>query len=264
MTTTEATTGTAMKADAAAGAPAPAVAAPGPGATAGPTMTGWPVRAAIPIRAIAGVVICGALAIAGDELRLAGLTILFKPLATLLLFAVVGRPKTRFAWAVYAGILLSLVGDIALLSDADMAFAVGLSAFLLAHVSYIAANLMVGRLQRHVLLVALVVLGTTIVTLSLARPTALPLRIATIVYGTVITTMVVSASATIGGRLAGARLAAVGAVLFYISDSSLALNRFYHPIPHEAYLALGVYWLGQIGIALAARGPIADKQKAAL
>jgi uncharacterized membrane protein YhhN len=255
MTTTDATveasTETPATAPAAATTPAPPVAAPAPA-------TAWQRPE---IRAVIAVIICGALAIAGDELRLYGLTILFKPLATLLLYGVVGRPKTRFAWAVCVGILLSLVGDVALLSDADMAFAIGLSAFLLAHVSYIVANLMVGRLQRHVPLVAVGVLVATVVTLSLARPAALPLRIATIVYGTVITTMVVSASATIGGRLAGARLAAAGAVLFYISDSSLALNRFYHPIPHEAYLALGVYWLGQIGIALAARGPVADKPR---
>jgi hypothetical protein len=68
--------------------------------------------------------------------------------------------------------------------------------------------------------------------------------------------MVVSAWATIGSHLAWAPFAAVGALLFYISDSSLALDRFYKKIPHVAYLALGVYWLGQIGIAIAARGPV--------
>ena len=41
--------------------------------------------------------------------------------------------------------------------------------------------------------------------------------------------------------------------LFYASDSSLALNRFRRPIPHAPFLTLGLYWLGQIGIALAAR-----------
>jgi hypothetical protein len=68
--------------------------------------------------------------------------------------------------------------------------------------------------------------------------------------------MVVSAWATIGSHLAWAPFAAGGALLFYISDSSLALDRFHKKIPHVAYLALGVYWLGQIGIAIAARGPV--------
>jgi uncharacterized membrane protein YhhN len=44
----------------------------------------------------------------------------------------------------------------------------------------------------------------------------------------------------------------VGAVLFYISDSTLALNRFRRPIPHIAFFAIGIYWLGQLGIAIAA------------
>ena len=75
---------------------------------------------------------------------------------------------------------------------------------------------------------------------------------ATIAYAVVISAMVVTAWATIGGPLAMAPSAAVGAVLFYISDSSLALNRFRKPIPHVALLAMGVYWLGQLGIAIAA------------
>ena len=75
---------------------------------------------------------------------------------------------------------------------------------------------------------------------------------ATIAYAVVISAMVVSASATVGGPLPLAPCAAVGAVLFYSSDSSLALNRFRRPIPHIAFLAIGVYWLGQLGIAIAA------------
>ena len=62
---------------------------------------------------------------------------------------------------------------------------------------------------------------------------------ADVVYAVVISAMVVSASATLGGPLALAPAAAVGAVLFYVSDSSLALNRFRRPIPHVALLTLG-------------------------
>jgi alkenylglycerophosphocholine hydrolase len=206
--------------------------------------------------AVAAVLICGALAIAGTELGLFGLTILFKPLATLLLLVVVGRPVTHYARIVWAGIFFSLAGDVALLSDADLAFEIGLSAFLLAHVSYVFANLSVARWSRHVLVVALVFIASTALLLRLARPTSVILQEATLVYGTAITLMVISASATIGGPLGWSRLAAIGAVLFYVSDSSLALNRFHASIPHVSFLTLGVYWLGQLGICLAARGPV--------
>jgi uncharacterized membrane protein YhhN len=209
--------------------------------------------------AIAAVLIAGALAIAGAELPVRPLTVIFKPLTTILLLLVVGKPGSRFAWAIVAGVLFSLVGDVALLSNSDMAFVIGLSGFLLAHVSYVIANVMVARWSRHVVVVAVLAIIASVTILSLARASSVAIRVATIFYGTAITSMVVSASATVGGRLpvAWARLAAIGAVLFYISDSSLALDRFHEPIPHVAYLTMGVYWLGQIGIALAARGPVA-------
>ena len=64
--------------------------------------------------------------------------------------------------------------------------------------------------------------------------------------------MLFRSAATLGGPLPLAPFAAVGSVLFYISDSSLALNLFRKPIPHVAFLAIGVYWIGQLGIAIAA------------
>ena len=52
------------------------------------------------------------------------------------------------------------------------------------------------------------------------------LHVPVIIYATAITTMVVSAQSTIGGSLPtpAAVYAAVGALLFYVSDSSLSGN----------------------------------------
>ena len=208
------------------------------------------------IGAVIAVIVSGALAITGIERGVPGLTAVFKPLATLLLLVVVGWPHTSFARLVWAGIFLSLIGDVALLSNGDKAFAAGLVAFLAAHVTYIVANLEVARGSLLVPVVGVLGVIASAILLRFARPQATVLRVAVFIYAAAISTMVVSAWATVGGRLAWAPFAAVGAVLFYISDSSLALNRFYRPIPHVSYLALGVYWLGQIGIALAARGPV--------
>ena len=55
------------------------------------------------------------------------------------------------------------------------------------------------------------------------------------------------------GGLPNGAYAAAGSLLFYASDTSLALNRFRRGIPHAPFLTLGLYWLGQIGIAIAAR-----------
>jgi uncharacterized membrane protein YhhN len=193
------------------------------------------------------------LAIVGAEKRIRWLEVVFKPLTTLLLFAVIGRPQTTFAGFVTAGVALSVVGDVALLWNGNRAFIVGLAAFLLGHVAYVIAFLGVAVLSPHVAVVAVVVLASTLLLLRAIWKGAAGMHVPTVAYGVVISAMVISASATIGSALVLAPFAAVGAVLFYVSDSSLALNRFRRPIPHASLLTLGVYWLGQLGIALAAR-----------
>ena len=78
------------------------------------------------------------------------------------------------------------------------------------------------------------------------------LRGPVVAYGAAVSAMVIAAFSTLGGPLPAEPLAAAGALLFYASDSSLAINKFRRPIPHEPLLAFGVYWLGQLGIAIAA------------
>ena len=192
------------------------------------------------------------LAILGAEKRVRWLEMVFKPVTTLLFFAVIGRPESSFARWVTAGIALSVVGDVALLWNSDRAFIAGLVAFLLAHVAYVIAFLGVARWSPHVAAVAAVMVVSSTLIMRAIWKGAAAMHAATIAYATVITTMVVSAAATVGGPYLMAPYAAVGAVLFYISDASLALNRFRRPIPHIAFWAMGVYWLGQLGIAIAA------------
>jgi hypothetical protein len=45
----------------------------------------------------------------------------------------------------------------------------------------------------------------------------------------------------------------VGAACFYVGDAALAIDQFHRRIRYAPLLTLGVYWLGQLGIALAAR-----------
>jgi uncharacterized membrane protein YhhN len=202
---------------------------------------------------IVAYAVCGVLAIVGSERRWKRLEIVLKPLTTLLLLLLIGWPESRFAWLVAVGIVLSAVGDVALLGEGDRAFLVGLGAFLLAHVSYVIAFLGVAVFSPRVVLVALAAATSTTFILRAIWKGAAGLHGPTIAYGVVISAMVVSASATVGGPLRWGGAAAVGAVLFYASDTSLALNRFRRRLPHAAIATMGIYWLGQIGIALAAR-----------
>jgi uncharacterized membrane protein YhhN len=205
---------------------------------------------------VAAVVVSGALAILGAERRLAWLHVPFKPLATVLLLAVVGWPATPLAWWVEAGIALSVVGDIALLWSGGRAFLVGLTAFLLAHLAYVMAFAGVAVWSPHVPVVAAVTVAATTLMLRAIWRGAVGMHGPIVAYGVVISTMLIAASATVGGPLPAAGLAAAGAALFYLSDATLALNRFRRPVPHLAFWTLGVYWMGQLGIALAARGGV--------
>jgi uncharacterized membrane protein YhhN len=205
------------------------------------------------VPAIVAVVISGTLAIIGAERGVRWLQVVFKPLATLLLLAIVGVPETTFARLVAAGVVLSVVGDAALLGAGNGAFMVGLGAFLLAHVAYVIAFMGAAVWSPHVLAVGLVATVSTTFILRAIWKGSAGLHAPTVAYGVTISAMVISASATLGGHLAQAPLAAVGALLFYTSDACLALNRFRRPIPHVALATMGVYWLGQIGIAVAAR-----------
>ena len=202
---------------------------------------------------IVAYAVSGVLAIVCAERGWKRPEVVLKPLTTLLLLGLVGVPETRFAWLVGAGIVLSVIGDVALLGEGNRAFLVGLAAFLLAHVAYVIAFIGVAAFSPVVALVALVVVASTTIMLRTIWKGAAGLHGPTIAYGAVISAMVVSASATVGGPLRWGGAAAVGAVLFYASDASLALNRFRRPFPHHAIATMGIYWLGQIGIALAAR-----------
>jgi alkenylglycerophosphocholine hydrolase len=192
-----------------------------------------------------------------------------KPLTTLLLFPVIGWPRMPVAWWIAVGLLLSLGGDVALLGSTKRAFMVGLVLFLLAHVAYIvgfadATAWATGGTGLPVvpMLVAAIAVGiSTALLLRRLWPGAGPLRIPVAIYGVVISVMVVSAVAAVFSRpslpgslpLGLGPVAAVGAVLFYVSDAALALNLFHRPFRWAPLLTLGVYWLGQLGIALAAR-----------
>lgn len=192
-----------------------------------------------------------------------------KPLTTLLLFPVIGWPRTPVAWWIAAGVLLSLGGDVALLGTTKRAFMVGLVLFLLAHVAYIVAFIDATAwatngtgLPVAPMMVAAIAVGiSTALLLRRLWPGAGELRLPVAVYGVVISAMVVSAVAAVSSRpalplslpLGLTPVAAVGAVLFYASDAALALNLFYRPFRWAPLLTLGAYWLGQLGIAWAAR-----------
>ena len=215
------------------------------------------MQSTIPSALLVTLLISAQLALIGmDDAELSVLGNVFKPLTTLLLFAVIGRFDTALRKKVALGLFFSLLGDIALLMPTALWFGVGLVLFAIAQGLYIWAFLPLGRWSRRVGAVAAVAISASAFTVAVcySGASAVSLAPAVVVYAALLTTMLVSATATVGGPLKHAPRAAFGALAFYVADTVLALRVFAEiRIPHGVYITTGVYWLGQLGIAAAAR-----------
>jgi uncharacterized membrane protein YhhN len=176
-----------------------------------------------------------------------------KPLVLALLIVTawsLGAPDSTAGWWLLAALALSLVGDIALLSDSDPRFVVGLGSFLVAHLAFVVAFAHLGMPRADLGLVGLalvvvmaVVVGRRVV--PAARAEGGPaLAGAVAAYMTVIGAMVVTAWAT------GHPLVALGATVFMVSDAVLALDRFVRSRRFGSLAVMVTYHLGQVLIAL--------------
>jgi uncharacterized membrane protein YhhN len=205
---------------------------------------------------IALVAIFGTLAIIGNETKRRWLVAFAKPVATAALLLVVGPPPTYIVEKLIAfGIVFSVIGDALLVSDGEKAFFAGTGAFLTAQLLYAAAFWTLRPPAHPVAPVAAVVVVVSALLVANLWRGAGAMRPAVAFYAVAITLMVGTALGTIGGPAhpAAAICAAAGAVLFYISDATLAWDKFKRPLRHVSFVTMGVYWVGQIGIALAAR-----------
>jgi uncharacterized membrane protein YhhN len=178
---------------------------------------------------------------------------LFKPLATLLVvtvaFAGPRRPAPdRYATWVFAGLGVSLIGDVLLMMPGDL-FVPGLVAFLVAHICYTYA------FTRDRGFSAVLATGVPLVLLGAGLLVVLwdglgPLKVPVIAYVGVILTMAWQAVERWRlGSHAGARLAGIGALCFIASDAALGIARFRGDFHASAAVILGTYYVAQFLIA---------------
>lgn len=201
---------------------------------------------------IRALIVAGVLGAAGYVGARAGdavwLAVVLKPLPILALAAwqARARDEARAGW-VALGLSLSALGDVLLEWPADL-FVPGLVAFLCGHLAYVAA--FTGRAPVLAPLRALPFLAFGAGMFLFLRPGLGELALPVAAYVAVICTMAWRAAATVG-RIppVASALAVGGALTFVASDSLIALDRFWTPIPGASWAIMATYWLGQAGIA---------------
>jgi uncharacterized membrane protein YhhN len=160
-----------------------------------------------------------------------------------------GALESTYGKLIGAGLVASWVGDVALLSKAPRWFLLGLVSFALAHVAYAGAFWTLGATP---LTIAAVGAGLTLPALvvwrwlspNLPDDMVRPVQ----VYILLISAMVACAAAA---TVAGApRLVLSGAIAFYLSDLSVARDRFVREELSNRLWGLPLYYGAQLMLAL--------------
>jgi uncharacterized membrane protein YhhN len=144
------------------------------------------------------------------------------------------------------GLVLSLAGDVFLMLD-EKWFVAGLGSFLLGHIAYV-VGLQLAPTSVPFTVVGLAVVAVAAGTVgrrvvrSVGSGAQRGLLVPVIAYMAVISAMVVSAFGT------AAPWAIIGASLFYVSDATLAWNRFLERRRWGPLAVMVTYHLGQFGL----------------
>lgn len=181
-----------------------------------------------------------------------------KPATTLLIagiaLAVPAPVSDLYRGLVIAGLLCSLAGDSFLMLPGDRYFVPGVASFLLAHLFYIAAYRSRGGFGFTWWLAA-IYLAYAVTLLYLLWPHLGSLRIPVIIYAAVLMVMGWQAAEMwLTWQDWSALAALLGAILFLLSDSTLALNKFRAPIRQSSVIIMSTYWAAQLLIAWSVRG----------
>ncbi len=180
-------------------------------------------------------------------------------IALLIWLAFNGNLSGHLIWF-FIGLLFSLAGDVFLLLPKEQ-FIAGLVSFLLAHAAYIIGfndilppvNLVSISLTLIITITACQIFRS--ISTGLERSNNSKLKVPFLIYSITISLMVLSACLTLvkGDWIAGpALLVSGGAVLFFLSDTLLAWNRFVTPLPNAKLQVRVTYHSGQLLIVLGA------------
>jgi uncharacterized membrane protein YhhN len=156
------------------------------------------------------------------------------------------------AW-IFLALLFSWVGDILLLFEGSGSnfFLFGLSAFLVAQVFYIVFfhNIRMREYIRGNALLLLLVIVYYSILISVLSPYLGNMKLPVRIYGVVLSFMVMLAMHTVLGKNKKAAVwMTTGAILFVVSDSLLAFNKFFSAFNYSGLIIMVTYGLAQLFI----------------
>lgn len=160
-----------------------------------------------------------------------------------------GALASVYGRLILAGLVLSWCGDMFLVGQSRTAFLAGLVAFLLAHVAYVTAFVRHGYARRWVMVAAVPVTAIAIIVFVWLEPHTPPDLLNPVrAYIAVISVMVIFAMGTQGHS--GSRLIVAGAIMFFLSDLSVASLRLVQTDYPTYLIGLPLYYAGQVCLAL--------------
>lgn len=169
-----------------------------------------------------------------------------KPVPLIVLIAwVAGAPRTGYRDLMLTGLVLSLVGDVFLAQDQSF-FLQGLAYFLCAHLAYVSASFTTGVPSRWALLLPFV--GWCALVFYFMHDGLGEMLVPVTAYMLVICVMMWRAACAWGVGAWGS-WTTLGALLFGISDSLLALDLFHGHFRGAAVAVMLTYWAGQTLLA---------------
>jgi len=168
-----------------------------------------------------------------------------KPIPLIVLIVSVSR-KNSYNNLIIIGLILSLIGDILLAKAVDQ-FLFGLISFLAAHVVYIFAFLK--KSKRLALVESIPFYAYGAILFFFLQSHLGEMRIPVLVYVIVITTMLWRSF--VQRKTSNlAKWAFIGAIFFTISDTFIAIYRFYEAFSFDRELTITTYWIAQYLIFL--------------
>lgn len=184
-----------------------------------------------------------------------------KPLITLSLFGLLlfqTGLRGRFSKRIGLGLLCGLVGDVFLLFDDryEQFFVYGLVAFLIGHLFYLSAFYLDYKVnksvyQKHTKNAIIAYAFYSTLFCAALWPFLGTLRIPVIIYAFVISVMGVMAVNRFGRvNSLSFKLIFIGSILFAISDTILAINRFVYDFKLAGGLVMATYMIAQYLITI--------------